>query len=102
MSAFRDGAGPGVDLMLDLNSPQDRGVAADRARRLEALGLTWLEIDNMMPRRSPGSPAGAHSDASCRRCTNAATGAENQSVDWRLSMWSGTAWRTDQDRVSGL
>ena len=46
MAAFREGAGPGVDLMLDLNFNFKTEGFLQVARRLEPLGLSWLEIDS--------------------------------------------------------
>jgi L-alanine-DL-glutamate epimerase-like enolase superfamily enzyme len=46
MAAFRDGAGPGIDLMLDLNFNFKTEGFLRIARRLEPLGLAWLEIDS--------------------------------------------------------
>ena len=45
MSAFREGAGPDVDLHLDLNFNYKTEGFLQVARRLEPLGLAWLEID---------------------------------------------------------
>ena len=49
MTAFRDGAGPGVDLMLDLNFNFKTEGYLQVARRLEPIGMSWLEIDSRDP-----------------------------------------------------
>jgi len=46
MAAFRDGAGPGVELMLDLNFNFKTEGFLQIARRLEPLALSWLEMDS--------------------------------------------------------
>jgi galactonate dehydratase len=49
MAAFREGAGPDVDLMLDLNFNFKTEGFIQIARRLEPLGMSWLEIDSRDP-----------------------------------------------------
>lgn len=49
MSAFREGAGPELDLLLDLNFNFKTEGFLQVARRLEPLGLAWLEIDSRDP-----------------------------------------------------
>jgi galactonate dehydratase len=49
MSEFRQAAGPQTDLMLDLNFNFAAEGSGRLALALEALGLTWLEIDCAHP-----------------------------------------------------
>lgn len=49
VSAFQDGAGSGVGLMLDLNFGFAAEGFARIARRLERFGLKWLELDVQDP-----------------------------------------------------
>ncbi|MFT8247300.1 mandelate racemase/muconate lactonizing enzyme family protein [Roseomonas sp. BN140053] len=62
LAAFREGAGPHVDLMLDLNFSQRVEGFRRVARAVEPYDLTWLEIDAHDPetlalvRRSSGTP----------------------------------------------
>jgi galactonate dehydratase len=49
MAAFREGAGPGMDLMLDLNFNFKTEGFLQVVRRLEPLGLAWVEIDSRDP-----------------------------------------------------
>jgi len=51
MSAFRDGAGPDMGLMLDLNFGFKPEGFRKFARALEPLDMMWLEIDNQDPRQ---------------------------------------------------
>ena len=46
MSAFREGAGPGIGLKLDINFNFRPEGYLQMARALEPLGMDWLEIDN--------------------------------------------------------
>jgi galactonate dehydratase len=47
--SFQDGAGPGVEVMLDVNfNVKGEGIAR-LARALEPLGLSWLEVDSFDP-----------------------------------------------------
>jgi L-alanine-DL-glutamate epimerase-like enolase superfamily enzyme len=45
LSAFRDGAGPGMGIMLDLNFSQRTDGFLRIAQAVESLGLMWLEMD---------------------------------------------------------
>ncbi|HEY4200316.1 MAG TPA: mandelate racemase/muconate lactonizing enzyme family protein [Devosiaceae bacterium] len=45
MSAFREGGGPGMELMLDVNFNFSAEGMRRLARALEPLDLTWLEMD---------------------------------------------------------
>lgn len=45
LSALRQGAGPGMGLMLDVSFSQRTEGYLRLARRLESLGLVWLELD---------------------------------------------------------
>lgn len=49
LRAFADGAGPDVDVMLDVNfNVKGEGIGRI-ARRLAPLGLSWLEVDSLDP-----------------------------------------------------
>lgn len=97
MAAFREGAGPGVDLMLDLNFNFKSEGFRQVAQRLEPLGLSWLEIDSRDPgaladiRRSTGIPLASceslHGTRSYRPYL------EHQSVDVAIVdvVWNGLA-----------
>ncbi|HEY4139206.1 MAG TPA: mandelate racemase/muconate lactonizing enzyme family protein, partial [Casimicrobiaceae bacterium] len=45
LSAFREGAGPGVGLMMDLNFNYKPEGYRRIAKAVEPLGMTWLEMD---------------------------------------------------------
>ena len=49
LEAFRDGAGPDVDLLLDVNFGFSAESLRQLAYRLEPLGLMWLEADMHSP-----------------------------------------------------
>jgi galactonate dehydratase len=49
MAAFREGAGPDVDLHLDLNFNFKTEGYLQVARALEPIGVVWLEIDTLDP-----------------------------------------------------
>ena len=49
LAAFRAGAGDDVELMLDVNFGFSAEALRQLARRLEPLGLFWLEADMHMP-----------------------------------------------------
>jgi L-alanine-DL-glutamate epimerase-like enolase superfamily enzyme len=49
MAAFRDGAGPEMDLLLDLNFNFKTEGYREVARAVEPYGLMWLEIDSYDP-----------------------------------------------------
>ena len=59
MAAFRDGAGPGVGLHLDLNFNFKTEGYIRLAQALEPFDLVWLEIDSY-------DPAGAGHDPPLR------------------------------------
>ncbi|MCI2423205.1 mandelate racemase/muconate lactonizing enzyme family protein [Saccharopolyspora sp. K220] len=49
IAAFRDGAGPGVEVLLDVNfNVKGEGIGRI-ARELGPLGLSWLEVDTFEP-----------------------------------------------------
>ncbi|MGP4015896.1 mandelate racemase/muconate lactonizing enzyme family protein [Saccharopolyspora sp. 5N708] len=49
VAAFRDGAGPGVEVLLDVNfNVKGEGIGRI-ARELGPLGLSWLEVDTFEP-----------------------------------------------------
>lgn len=50
MAAFRAGAGPGVEIMLDLNFNFKTEGFLQVTRALDDLGLAWFEIDSYEPR----------------------------------------------------
>ena len=62
IDAFQTGAGPGVDVLLDLNYNFKTEGYLQVGRELDALGLMWLEIDSYDPaalatiRRGLGTP----------------------------------------------
>ncbi len=62
LAAFRDGAGPGVGLMMDLNFNYKTEGFRQIARAVERFGMTWLEMDTHEPnalaaiRRSTSTP----------------------------------------------
>ncbi|MCI5075074.1 mandelate racemase/muconate lactonizing enzyme family protein [Oricola sp.] len=62
LQALRDGAGPDMGIMLDVSFSQRTEGYLRLARRLEELGLYWLELDMRDPegvamiRRSTGTP----------------------------------------------
>lgn len=97
MTAFREGAGPGVDLMVDLNFNFKTEGYLQVARRMEPLGLAWLEIDSRDPaalatiRRGSRTPI-----ASCESLHGTRTYRpyfEQQSVDVAIIdvVWNGLA-----------
>lgn len=49
LEAFRDGAGPTTDLMLDVNFAYTPQTVARLEQRIERFGLRWLEYDNQSP-----------------------------------------------------
>ena len=49
LTAFREGAGPDVGLLLDVNFGFSAEALRQLAYRLEPLGLLWLEADMHMP-----------------------------------------------------
>ena len=49
LTAFREGAGPDVGLLLDVNFGYSAEALRQLAYRLEPLGLMWLEADMHMP-----------------------------------------------------
>ena len=49
LAAFREGAGPDVGLLLDVNFGYSAEALRQLAYRLEPLGLMWLEADMHMP-----------------------------------------------------
>lgn len=51
MTAFREGTGPGMQLMLDLNFNYAADGMRLLARALEPLSLAWLEIDSPDPQQ---------------------------------------------------
>ena len=49
LEALRDGAGPGMEIMLDLNFSLRGDGILRVAQELDRLGLAWMEIDTDMP-----------------------------------------------------
>jgi L-alanine-DL-glutamate epimerase-like enolase superfamily enzyme len=97
MAAFREGAGPGVDLMVDLNFNFKTEGYLQIARRMEPLGLAWLEIDSRDPAALAAIRRGSRTPiASCESLHGSRTYRpyfEHQSVDVAIIdvVWNGLA-----------
>lgn len=50
LAAFREGAGPDMDIMVDLNFNYKTQGFLEMARAMEPFDLTWVEIDTRDPR----------------------------------------------------
>jgi L-alanine-DL-glutamate epimerase-like enolase superfamily enzyme len=50
LAAFREGAGPDVDILVDLNFNYKTSGFAVMARAMEPFDVTWVEIDTRSPR----------------------------------------------------
>ncbi len=97
MQAFREGAGPDVDLLIDLNYNFKTEGYLQVARHLEPYRLTWLEIDSANPEALATIRRGSRTPiASCESLFGARVFRpyfEHQSVDVAIIdvTWNGLA-----------
>ena len=98
LAAFREGAGPDMDILVDLNFNFKTEGFLKVARAIEPFDIFWVEIDTRDPRALhyirrarpfPWPPASASSGAA----TTARTSSSRRSTS-RSSTRRGTAWRS--------
>ena len=97
LAAFREGTGPDMDLLVDLNFNYKTEGFLTMARAMEPFDLFWVEMDTRDAKalryirshtKIPWLPASASS-------AGATTGPSSSSSRWTWPSWTrrGTAWR---------
>ena len=96
LEAIREGAGPDVDLLLDLNFNAKTEGYLKILRAIADLDMFWIEIDSYQPRGAgpdpPPEPASRSPRARrCWACASSCPTSASRRWTWRSSTRRGTA-----------
>ena len=95
LEAIRDGAGPDVDILLDLNFNAKTEGYLKILREIADLDMFWVEIDTFSPKRSATSAARARTRSPparrCWACASSCPTSASRRWTWPSSTRPGTA-----------
>ena len=95
LAAFREGAGPDVDILVDLNFNFKTEGFLKMARAMEPYDLFWVEIDTRSPKAlhhiRQGTTIPVASGNVCSAGATTGRSSSSRRWTWRLSTWNGVA-----------